>query len=90
MNMNQEKTGALIRALRQRHHMTQLQLAEAVGVSDKAVSKWETGPGRAGHFSPPRTFGGTGRGYRRPSPGRSGGIPTLFLEIREEFLCLYW
>lgn len=43
MSMNQEKTGALIRALRQRHHMTQLQLAEAVGVSDKAVSKWETG-----------------------------------------------
>ena len=45
MSMNQEKTGALIRALRQRHHMTQLQLAEAVGVSDKAVSKWERGRG---------------------------------------------
>lgn len=43
--MNQEKTGALIRALRQRRHMTQLQLAEAVGVSDKAVSKWERGRG---------------------------------------------
>ena len=41
--MDQIKTGALIRALRQRRQMTQLQLAETVGVSDKAVSKWERG-----------------------------------------------
>ena len=43
--MDQIKTGALIRALRQRRQMTQLQLVETVGVSDKAVSKWERGRG---------------------------------------------
>ena len=43
--MDQMKTGMLIRMLRQRHQMTQLQLAERIGVSDKAVSKWERGRG---------------------------------------------
>ena len=44
--MDQMKTGMLIRMLRQRRQMTQLQLAERIGVSDKAVSKWERGRGR--------------------------------------------
>ncbi len=35
------KTGALIRRLRTELGLTQLQLAESIGVSDKAVSKWE-------------------------------------------------
>lgn len=39
--MDQTRTGALIRALRQQKHLTQRQLADAIGVSDKAVSKWE-------------------------------------------------
>ena len=43
--MDQYKTGALIRALRTRQGLTQLQLAESLGVSDKAVSKWERGGG---------------------------------------------
>ena len=43
--MDQIKTGKLIRALRQRQNMTQLALAEMLGVSDKAVSKWERGSG---------------------------------------------
>ncbi len=38
-------TGAAIRTLRERQHMTQRQLAEKLGVSDKAVSKWETDRG---------------------------------------------
>lgn len=37
------KTGALIRRLRMSQSMTQARLAQAVGVSPKAVSKWETG-----------------------------------------------
>lgn len=41
--MDQVKTGALIRELRQKHGMTQLELAEKINVSDKAVSKWERG-----------------------------------------------
>lgn len=43
--MDQNKTGALIRALRQERQLTQSALAETVGVSDKAVSKWERGCG---------------------------------------------
>ena len=41
--MNQVKTGGLIRAARLKNGMTQLQLAEKLSVSDKAVSKWERG-----------------------------------------------
>ena len=43
--MNQVKTGGLIRAARLKNGMTQLQLAEKLSVSDKAVSKWERGCG---------------------------------------------
>ena len=43
--MNQYVTGAAIRELRQQKNMTQLQLAQKLNVSDKAVSKWETGKG---------------------------------------------
>ena len=43
--MDQIKTGSLIRSLRLRQGMTQLALAERLGVSDKAVSKWECGGG---------------------------------------------
>lgn len=43
--MNQYVTGAVIKELREKNRMTQLQLAEKLGVSDKAVSKWETGKG---------------------------------------------
>lgn len=43
--MNQYVTGAVIRELREKHHMTQLQLAEKLSVSDKTISKWETGKG---------------------------------------------
>jgi len=43
--MNQYITGAMIKRLRERRHMTQQQLAERMMVSDKAVSRWETGRG---------------------------------------------
>ena len=43
--MNQYVTGTVIRELREKNKMTQLQLAEKLGVSDKTVSKWETGKG---------------------------------------------
>jgi len=38
-------TGAGIRALRKKQGLTQAQLAEKLNVSDKTVSKWETGRG---------------------------------------------
>lgn len=39
--MNQYVTGAVIKELREKNNMTQLQLAEKLGVSDKSISKWE-------------------------------------------------
>ncbi|MCR5824192.1 MAG: helix-turn-helix domain-containing protein [Lachnospiraceae bacterium] len=38
-------TGTVIRNLREKNKMTQAQLAERLGVSDKTVSKWETAKG---------------------------------------------
>ena len=38
-------TGATIKRLRETKGITQTQLAEQIGVSDKAVSKWETAKG---------------------------------------------
>ena len=43
--MNQYVTGAVIKELREKNRMTQRELAEQLGVSDKTVSKWETGKG---------------------------------------------
>ena len=43
--MNQYVTGAVIKGLREKNKMTQLQLAEKLGVSDKTISKWETAKG---------------------------------------------
>ena len=43
--MNAYVTGGTIRALREQKHMTQSELARRLCVSDKAVSKWETGKG---------------------------------------------
>ena len=43
--MNQYVTGAVIKELREKNKMTQTKLADSLGVSDKTVSKWETGKG---------------------------------------------
>lgn len=43
--MDITKTGLLIRSLRLENKMTQKELALLMGVSDKAVSKWERGAG---------------------------------------------
>ena len=43
--MNQYVTGAVIRELREKNNMTQLELAEKLCVSDKTISKWETAKG---------------------------------------------
>ena len=41
--MNQEKIGKFILELRKQKGLTQKELAEKVGVSDKTISKWECG-----------------------------------------------
>lgn len=43
--MDQKKTGALIRMLRQEKDLTQRQVAQALAVDHRAVSKWERGLG---------------------------------------------
>lgn len=43
--MEQQKIGKFIHDLRKENELTQKQLAERVGVSDKTISKWETGRG---------------------------------------------
>ena len=43
--MNQYVTGAMIKKLREEKKITQVELAEQLNISDKTVSKWETGKG---------------------------------------------
>ena len=43
--MNQAKIGKFINECRKEKGLTQNQLAEKLGITDKAVSKWETGKG---------------------------------------------
>jgi len=43
--MNQYVTGAVIKELREKNNLTQLELSEKLHVSDKTISKWETGRG---------------------------------------------
>lgn len=43
--MNQYVTGAVIKKLREKNNMTQASLAEKLCLSDKTISKWETGKG---------------------------------------------
>lgn len=41
--MNQEKIGQFISKCRKNKHITQIQLAEKLAITDKAISKWECG-----------------------------------------------
>ncbi len=43
--MNQEKIGKFILELRKEKNMTQMDLADKIGVTDRAISKWENGKG---------------------------------------------
>ena len=41
--MDQIKIGKFIAEQRKKNNLTQMQLAEKLGITDRAVSKWETG-----------------------------------------------
>ena len=41
--MNQEKIGQFIKQIREENHLTQKELADLLGVTFQAVSKWENG-----------------------------------------------
>ena len=43
--MDQIKTGKFISTLRKERELTQIQLADIIGISDKTISKWERGAG---------------------------------------------
>lgn len=43
--MNQYVTSSIIKELREERKMTQAELAQSLSISDKTVSKWETGRG---------------------------------------------
>lgn len=43
--MNQYITGTIIKKLREKNKLTQSELATKLSVTDKAISKWETGKG---------------------------------------------
>ena len=43
--MNQEKIGKFILELRKENNLTQQELADKIGVTDRAISKWENGRG---------------------------------------------
>ena len=47
--VKQSTLGSCIRTLRMQNNLTQLQLAELLGVTDKAVSKWERDLSYSGH-----------------------------------------
>ena len=44
--MDQQQIGSFIRQCREAKSLTQQQLADTLGVTNKAVSKWETGDGK--------------------------------------------
>lgn len=79
--MDPMKPGGLIRALRLSQGKTQLALGEEIGVSDKAVSKWERGcGGPVLCLSSPRQsdpFHGPGENsLLRPGSGAPDGADT--------------
>ena len=43
--MDQEKIGKFILELRKEKGMTQQELATKIGITDRAISKWENGKG---------------------------------------------
>lgn len=43
--MDQIKIGRFIAEMRKQQHYTQREFADILGISDKTVSKWETGNG---------------------------------------------
>ena len=65
--------GEVLRAHRERCKMTQELVAEKLGVSRQAVSKWEQGKSEAEHVQPGEARAPLWRGPGRP-PARGGGV----------------
>lgn len=89
--MNTEKIGAYLASLRKGQNMTQQEAAERLGVSNKTVSKWESGAGLPDIGALPAIaalYGVTAddilAGETRPRQGVVGGEVAAYLERRGE------
>lgn len=89
--MNTEKIGAYLASLRKGQNMTQQEAAERLGVSNKTVSKWESGAGLPDIGALPAIaalYGVTAddilAGETRPRQGVADGEVTAYLERRGE------
>lgn len=89
--MNTEKIGAYLASLRKGQNMTQQEAAERLGVSNKTVSKWESGAGLPDIGALPAIaalYGVTAddilAGETRPRQGVVNGEVTAYLERRGE------
>lgn len=89
--MNTEKIGAYLASLRKGQNMTQQEEAERLGVSNKTVSKWESGAGLPDIGALPAIaalYGVTAddilAGETRPRQGVVNGEVTAYLERRGE------
>ena len=75
--MDRTKTGALIAAARKEQNMTQKELAAALHVSDRAVSKWERGAGFPDISLLEPLADALGLGVLDLLRGEQGTVPTI-------------
>lgn len=90
--MNQEEIGALIARRRKEEKLTQAQLAEKLNITDRAVSKWETGKSMPDvsilgelceilHLTVDELLRGEKKAEEKPQPSKRkkarSGIPSL-------------
>lgn len=68
--MNQIKIGKFIAGCRKEKHLTQANLAEMIGVTDRAVSKWETGKSMPDSSNNAKSLRDTGNFCKRTFNGR--------------------
>lgn len=88
--MDKAKTGALIAAARKEKDMTQKELAAALHVSDRAVSKWERGAGFPDISLLEPLADALGLGVLDLLRGERGTEPEPELTVRQALAFLAW
>lgn len=86
--MDETTMGGRIAARRRAKNLTQQQLADQLGVTNKAVSKWETDQGCPDIKTRPVQRPGAHRGpAAHRGPGSGPGPPDLLVLVREALGC---